>query len=77
MDNSGYGELGFADDGRFEPVARLPGWTRGLCFHGDTCLCRHLARHPSLPAYAPGSMSTELIRAVHAIDIRTAKVGAA
>ena len=31
-DNSGYGELGYAEDGRFIPVMHLPGWTRGLCF---------------------------------------------
>src|SRR5258708_16533880 len=32
VDNRGYGEVGYAKDGRFEPVTRLPGWTRGLSF---------------------------------------------
>ena len=35
MANSGYGELGFVSDGRLEVVARLSGWTRGLCIVGD------------------------------------------
>jgi uncharacterized protein (TIGR03032 family) len=34
--NSGTGELGVvADDGRFEPRAFCPGFTRGLAFHGN------------------------------------------
>lgn len=38
--NSGSGELGFVEGadngcGRFVPVARCPGYTRGLAFHGD------------------------------------------
>jgi uncharacterized protein (TIGR03032 family) len=34
--NSGTGELGFVtDDGRFEPRAFCPGFTRGLAFHGN------------------------------------------
>ena len=33
--NSGTGELGYLDDGRFNPVTFLPGFVRGLAFHGD------------------------------------------
>ena len=54
VDNSGYGELGFAEDGRFQPVVKLPGWTRGLCFSRGHRLRRDVARHPAVPAYAPG-----------------------
>lgn len=33
--NSGTGELGRVEDGRFEPVAFCPGFTRGLALHGN------------------------------------------
>lgn len=32
--NSGAGELGFVEDGRFQPVAFCPGYARGLAFIG-------------------------------------------
>jgi uncharacterized protein (TIGR03032 family) len=34
---SGAGTLGYIDEraGRYEPIAQLPGFTRGLSFHGD------------------------------------------
>ncbi|MDF2234823.1 TIGR03032 family protein [Albimonas sp. CAU 1670] len=32
--NSGAGELGRVEDGRFHPVAFVPGFARGLTFHG-------------------------------------------
>ncbi len=35
-------------------VARLPGWTRGLCVRRRRRVRRHLARDPALRAYAPG-----------------------
>ena len=36
--NSGTGELGFVDGGRFHPTSFLPGFVRGLAFHGDYAL---------------------------------------
>jgi protein O-GlcNAc transferase len=33
--NSGKGELGYVEDGRFVPVVFAPGYLRGLAFHGD------------------------------------------
>ena len=41
-------------DGRFEAVARLPGWTRGLVLPRRRRVRRHVARDPALPQYAPG-----------------------
>lgn len=32
--NSGSGDLGYVDDGKFQPVAFCPGYARGLAFHG-------------------------------------------
>jgi uncharacterized protein (TIGR03032 family) len=74
VDNSGYGELGYADAGWFHPVVRLPGWTRGLCFHGDIAFVGTSRVIPRFKQYAPGLNVDSSICAVHAIDIRTAKV---
>ena len=73
VDNSGYGEVGFASAGRFEPVAKLPGWTRGLCFHGETAFVGTSRVIPRFRAYAPGLDVDTSLCAVHAIDARTGK----
>ncbi len=36
--NSGTGELGTIEDGRFVPLCALPGFTRGLAFAGNTAI---------------------------------------
>jgi uncharacterized protein (TIGR03032 family) len=36
--NSGTGELGSVDDGRFVPLCALPGFTRGLAFAGNSAI---------------------------------------
>ncbi len=54
VDNSGYGELGFVEGEGFVPVARLPGWTRGLAFHENVAfvgISRVILRFRQ---YAPG-----------------------
>jgi len=33
--NSGTGEFGYVDDGRFQPFLFCPGFVRGLAFYGD------------------------------------------
>jgi uncharacterized protein (TIGR03032 family) len=71
VDNSGYGQLGFARDGRFEPVARLPGWTRGLCFHGTTAFVGTSRVIPRFRRYAPGLDVGASVCGVHAVDTRT------
>ncbi len=48
VDNSGYGQLGIVRDGRFEPVATLPGWTRGLCLHKGIAFVGVSRDHPTL-----------------------------
>jgi uncharacterized protein (TIGR03032 family) len=73
-DNSGYGELGFALDGRFEPVVKLPGWTRGLCFHGDLAFVGTSRVIPRFRAYAPGLDVDSSVCGVHAVDTRTGTV---
>ena len=74
VDNSGYGELGYADAGWFRPVVRLPGWTRGLCFHGDTAFVGTSRVIPRFRRYAPGLNVESSMCAVHAVDMRTAKI---
>jgi uncharacterized protein (TIGR03032 family) len=74
VDNSGYGELGLVRDGRFECVARLPGWTRGLCI-----LERRTGRPialvgtsrviPRFRQYAPGLEVERSRCGVHAVDL--------
>lgn len=72
--NSGYGELGIAADGRFEPVGRLPGWTRGLCFSGDLAFVGTSRVIPRFQAYAPGVDAAKAVCGVHAVDIANGRV---
>ncbi len=74
VDNSGYGEVGFARDGRLEAVAKLPGWTRGLCFIGDIAFVGTSRVIPRFRCYAPGLDVDSSVCALHALDVRTGKV---
>ncbi len=74
VDNSGYGELGFADRGRFEPVARLPGWTRGLCFHGDVAFVGTSRVIPRFRQYAPGLDVDASVCGLHAVEVPSGRV---
>ena len=71
VDNSGYGEFGFARDGGFEPVAGLPGWTRGLCILGDIAFVGTSRVIPRFRAYAPGLDVDSSRCGVHAVHLRT------
>ncbi len=71
VDNSGYGEVGFVEDSKFRALARLPGWTRGLCFVDRIAFVgtsRVLARFRQ---YAPGLDHETSICGVHAVDTRS------
>ena len=71
VDNSGYGETGVVSDGEFEPVARLPGWTRGLCFAKGVAFVATSRVIPRFRNYAPGLEVEKSVCAVHAIDTRS------
>ena len=73
VDNSGYGEFGMVCDGRFEPLARLAGWTRGLAFCQDTAFVGTSRVLPRFRQYAPGVDLDRSECAVHAIDWSTGK----
>ncbi len=76
VDNSGYGELVVCDPDsqRFETVARLPGWTRGLCFHGGVALIGTSRVIPRFRQYAPGLEIEASECGVHAVDTETGRV---
>jgi hypothetical protein len=76
VDNSGYGELGICDaeTGRCEPVARLPGWTRGLCFHERIAFVGTSRVIPRFRQYAPGLEVEASVCGVHAVDTHSGQL---
>ena len=72
--NSGYGELGFIDRGAFVPVARLSGWTRGLCFRNGIAFVGTSRVIPRFRQYAPGLDVDSTVCGVHAVEVRSGKV---
>jgi len=72
--NSGYGQLGSAEGGRFTPAVRLPGWTRGLSFHGDVAFVGTSRILPRFRRYAPGLDADRSFCGVHAVDVRRGEV---
>ncbi len=72
VDNSGYGEVGVLRNAAFEAVARLPGWTRGLCFVGDVAFVGTSRVLPRFRRYAPGVKAARC--AVHALSVRTGTI---
>ncbi len=74
VDNSGYGEVGIGSDGKFEAVARLPGWTRGLCFYDNIAFVGTSRVIPRFRQYAPGLDVDSSVCAIHAIDATSGEV---
>jgi uncharacterized protein (TIGR03032 family) len=74
VDNSGYGELGVVEGGKFEPAVRLPGWTRGLCFHREVAFVGTSRVIPRFRQYAPGLDVEKSRCGVYAIDTKTGAV---
>jgi uncharacterized protein (TIGR03032 family) len=74
VDNSGYGEVGIVENGGFIPVACLPGWTRGLCFHGRIAFVGTSRVIPRFRQYAPGLDVEASVCGVHALDTVTGQV---
>jgi uncharacterized protein (TIGR03032 family) len=69
VDNSGYGEVGACQDGRFEPVVRLPGWTRGLYLVDDVAFVGTSRILPRFRHYAPGLDPDHSLCGVHAVAL--------
>jgi uncharacterized protein (TIGR03032 family) len=74
--NSGYGEFGMVRDGSFVPVARLPGWTRGLAFCGDYAFVGVSRVIPRFSGYAPGLDVAKSVCGVFVVRLSTGKVEA-
>ncbi len=74
LDNSGYGEVGVVDGDRFAPVARLPGWTRGLALAGDLGFVGTSRVIPRFARYAPGLDVAGSVCGVHALELATGRV---
>jgi uncharacterized protein (TIGR03032 family) len=72
--NSGYGELGFVDNEALVPVARLQGWTRGLCLHKAIAFCGTSRVIPRFRQYAPGLDCDKSMCGIHAVDIASGRV---
>jgi len=71
VDNSGYGEVGFVQDGRLQVVRKLPGWTRGLCIMDDIAFVGTSRIIPKYARYAPGLDAAASVCAIHAISCKT------
>jgi uncharacterized protein (TIGR03032 family) len=74
LDNSGYGELAVVEAQHVQTIARLPGWTRGLCLVDSTAFVGTSRVIPRYHRYAPGLDTTRSQCGVHAVDRRTGRV---
>lgn len=72
--NSGYGELGWIAGTEFVPLARLPGWTRGLCLHQHLAYIATSRVIPRFRQYAPGLDPEASVCGVHVVDIRSGEL---
>jgi uncharacterized protein (TIGR03032 family) len=54
VNNSGYGQVGFFDEGRYHVLSTLPGWTRGLAIHNGVAWVGVSRVLPKYASYAPG-----------------------
>lgn len=74
VDNSGYGEVGYIEDGSLKVVARLPGWTRGLCFCDGIIFVGTSRIIERFRNYAPGLDSDECVCGIHAVEITSGRI---
>jgi uncharacterized protein (TIGR03032 family) len=74
VDDSGYGTVGPTADGRLEPLARLPGWTRGLCLLGRVAFVGVSRVIPRFRRYAPGLDVDRSRCGVFALDVDSGEV---
>ena len=74
VDNSGYGTVVACDDGGFADVARLPGWTRGLCRIGDHAVVGTSRIIPRFRQYAPGLDPDRCVCGLHMVEIATGRI---
>ena len=73
VENSGYGQVGYIDDGKFFSVVNLPGWTRGLCFFEEIMFVGTSRILPRFQQYAPGVDIHLSCCGIHALDMKSGK----
>ncbi|MBI4550165.1 MAG: DUF4915 domain-containing protein [Candidatus Omnitrophica bacterium] len=73
VDNSGYGQFGWIEKGRFRPLAHLPGWTRGLAFYENIAFIGVSRVIPRFYRYAPGLDAKKSVCGVFAVDLRNGR----
>ena len=74
VNNSGYGEVGIIKDGKFNCIAKLPGWTRGLCFVGDYAFVGFSVVLKKFEHYAPGIDYDKASCGIAIINTKTGKI---
>jgi hypothetical protein len=74
LDDSGYGTFGPVAGGRLEVAARLPGWTRGLCFRRGVAFVGTSRILPRFSAYAPGLAPEKSLCGLHAVETRSGRL---
>jgi len=74
VDNSGYGEVGVVRAGGFLPALRLPGWTRGLCFHQGVAFVGTSRVIPRFRRFAPGLDVDRSVCGIHAVDVPSGRL---
>ena len=74
VDNSGHGEVGVSRSGVFAPVLRLPGWTRGLGYHGGHAFVGTSRVLTRFRAYAPGLDPARCVAGVHVFEPATGRL---
>lgn len=71
VNNSGYGELGYCKDGKFNPITKFDGWTRGLFSTENVAFVGTSRVIPRFSQYAPGLDVNKSVCGIHAIDLRS------
>ncbi len=74
INNSGYGSFGFIENQKFEPLIKLPGWTRGLFLKDNIAFVGTSRILERFENYAPGLRKSEAFTAVYAIDIEKKEI---
>lgn len=74
VDNSGYGEFGYVEEGKLRVLQKLPGWTRGLCIIDDLAFVGVSRVLPRFTAYAPGLNTSYQSCGIVVINIKTGSV---
>jgi len=74
VDNSGYGEFGFIENGGFTPIVQLPGWTRGLCFYENIAFVGISRVIPRFRQYAPGLNTDSSLCGIYAVNIDSGEI---